>query len=51
MRASAITSGIGLESWALETAWGADPEIFLECGVKSTCRPSSGIAFRLHQWV
>ena len=51
VRASAITSRVGLESWALETAWGAEPEILLECGVKSTCRPSSGTAFRLHQWV
>ena len=51
MRASAITSRIGLESCALEAACGAEPDILLVCGVKSTCLPSSGTAFRLHQWV
>ena len=49
VRASAITSHVGLESWALETAWEAESKIFLVCGVKLTCHPSSGIAFQLHQ--
>ena len=45
VRALAITSRVGLESWALETAWRAELEILLVCGVKSTCRLSSGTAF------
>ena len=43
-----MTSRVGLESCALETAWGADHEMLLVCGVKSTCLPSSGTALRLH---
>ena len=48
MRALAITSHVGLESWALEMAWGAEPEMLLVCGMKSTCCPSNGTAFQLH---
>ena len=51
VRASAMTSRIGLESCALETAWGVDSEMLLVCGVKSTCLPSSDIALQLHQCV
>ena len=51
VRASAMTSRVGLESCALETTWGAKPQMLLVCGVKSTCLPSSGMALRLHQCV
>ena len=44
VRASAMISRVGLESCALETAWRAEPEMLLVCGVKSTCLPSSGMA-------
>ena len=51
VRASAMTSRVGLESCALEIAWGVEPEMLLVCEVKSTCLPSSGTALRLHQCV
>ena len=51
VRASAMTSRVGLESCALETAWGGEPEMLLVCGVKSTYLPSSDTALRLHQCV
>ena len=51
VRASTMTSHVGLESCALETAWGTELEMLLVCGVKSTYLPSSGTALRLHQCV
>ena len=46
--ALAMISLIGLRSCALAIACGADLEMLLECGEKSTILPKRGIAFLLH---